>query len=90
MPTDNPTPQEALREEIDYNNYTDSIKKGLTEYELNSVFFDSESLLEFLLDDYNNSKKTQKTLIKLPKKILLFFAPFLNAFSIFCQKAKNK
>lgn len=76
MPTDNPTPQEALREEIDYNNYTDSIKKGLTEYELNSVFFDSESLLEFLLDDYNNSKKTQKNSNKTAKKNPTFFRSF--------------
>ena len=75
MPTENPTSQEALRDNIDYNNYTQSVNDVLTNY-ITPDFIDStEELLKFLISEYNTSNENTLTFFRSFSERLINFLP---------------
>ena len=75
MPTENPTSQEALRDNIYYNNYTQSVNDVLTNY-ITPDFIDStEELLKFLISEYNTSNENTLTFFRSFSERLINFLP---------------
>lgn len=80
MPTENPTPQEALRDKIDYNTYTTNAKNILTKY-TDPKFIDSIDpidpieLLEYLISEYDTSNKDTLTFFRSFSERLIKFLP---------------
>lgn len=80
MPTENPTPQEVLRDKIDYNTYTTNAENILAKY-TDSKFIDSIDpidpieLLEYLISEYDTSNKDTLTFFRSFSERLIKFLP---------------
>lgn len=75
MPTENPTSQKTLCDNIDYNNYTQSVNDVLTNY-ITPDFIDSaEELLKFLISEYNTSNENTLTFFRSFSERLINFLP---------------